>query len=407
MIITSDLLIKRALYKQGISLLTKARNLAKKYERLHYCLLIDQKIYVAQNTIRNFDHWSYFVNEYPKEEFEPIMEKIKREHEIDITGGRIQLLQATNDGFFRKQESLEELDKLYLPLIEKGEDYPPTFISKLQYYTTLGFYYMHRDIEKSVYYCEKAVELIESRSEFYSLRYMTHIVCIGNLLLLYALTRRFEEMRKLLNKLMGISPFDKSHRNAINETYLHFETTYCRICIDYPQRRKVIRKIDNDFSKRTPPISRSRLSLIASNLAMNYFIDHNFKKSLEWLNRMDEWQDLNTEKTFILVHRLFRLILYYEMEKFDLLLYSITNTYRSLLHNKLLFPFEKVIIKLLEKLMETANLKLRTKLLETTLQEINRMQQEESLKLIFELFNFPGWIKCKISGKKFTEMLAD
>ncbi len=400
MIAVSNVLMKRALYKQGISLLNKARNLAEKHEFLHHCLLIDQKLYVANNTTLNFEYWDYFVHDYPREEFNPIIERLQKEHEILISNGRVHLIQSSDDGLLRKQGSLKELDELYAPLLQKGEDYAPTFQSKIQYYTTIGFYYMHRDIEKAIYYCEKSLELIESKQEFYNQVYVKQIVCMGNLLLLYALTRKMDKMRELLDRVMNISTLNKSHKNLILETYVLFETGYCKINSDYPLRKKVIRKIDHDFKKYTSFFSRSRLFMIASNLSFNYFQDQKYKQSLEWLNRMDELQDRSTEKNVIIVHRLFRLILYYEMDKIDLLQYSINNVYRHLQYHKRLFPFEKIIIKMLENLIDKDSNKSKIKILEAAHEEINKLQQKESLKFILELFNFHTWIKTKIDTKK-------
>ncbi len=407
LLILSDVLIKRALYKQGISILNKARNIAKKLERYHYCLMIDQKIYFAQNTIRNFDFWGYYINDYLKQEFQPMVEKLTREQEIQCFGAKVNRSMVKQDYLIRTKEALHELEGTCLPLLQKGDDYAQTFISKIQYYNTAGYFHdQHNQFEEASMYYEKAVELYENSPEFHSTRYMTYVMCLNNLLNSYALAHNLTALKTNLGKLNGIQAKDKSHKIVLQQVSWLYEIILCKFSADQSFRKRSIKRIEAEFIRQYSQVlipSRIKISL---NLSVNFFIEANYKKSLEWLNKMDEFSSNVNYKSFFAVSRLYRLVLYYEMEKYDLLQYSISNTYRSLQHSKLLFKLEKVVIKTLEKLIDQNNARQREKILKNALEELEPIQGDITLFHVLNIFDFIAWIRSKLSGDEFRNFIA-
>ncbi len=409
-IVSGEVLIKRALYKQGFNLLQKARNLAMKYERFHYCLIIDQKINEVQHLVKSVDYWRYFVEEYTRREFEPLEEKIRIDREMQCYAAKLNIFMLNKDGLVRTEESLKELDKLFLPLMKKPDTYPQSLISKLQYYTLASVYYTRFNrFDLSVVYATKAVELFELYPFFYELRYMNYVISMNNLLICYTSIRDFGKVKDTLLKLQSVPVKDKAHGYAIAEVVWVFETFYFMYNTAESGRRRYLRRTETEvlkYMKRITPVNRVTISM---NIAINHFMEGQFKKSLEWINRLDD-QGITAEpfKSTYAIMRLFRLILFYEMGKLDLLQYSISNTYRSLHHNKLLFTLEKVVIKTLEKLVgEGSNKKNREIILRNALEVLEPLKNDKTFFHVLSLFNFVGWIKCKLLNRSLLCLMND
>jgi hypothetical protein len=111
-------------------------------------------------------------------------------------------------------------------------------------------------------------------------------------------------------------------------------------------------EIETGLQKYKSKINKARELAFYYNLAVAYFADNNFSLSLSWINRIVQ-QEKN-EHRLDLQHfaRIFRLILFYELGKYDLLEYECLNTERYLRGQKVWGIKERNLIKLIEKLPE-------------------------------------------------------
>ncbi len=406
-LIAAETLTKKALYKQALGVLNKAKSLAHKFEFFHYCLHIDQRIYQVQNITGNIEYLDYYLNEQYRTEFKPMMDTILIEREIQNFSVKMLKFQVKKDNYLRTTEAISELDKTFTPLLKLGEDYPRSFIAKANYHTVAGYYYkQHKKFPEAIHHFNALVELYESSPHHHTTRYMSYLTFLGNLLYVYSISSRYVELKETIARAQNIQPKDKSHKIYLQHTLFLYECEYFKNCTQVPERKKTLKKIELEFLKSLKHAAISQKFYIGISLSVNYFIDGQFKKALEWLNRVDENSSHLNYKGFFSVIRIYRLVLYYEMGKTDLLQYTISNTYRSLQYSKNLFTLEKQIIKAIEKLIDLEHHpRERDKILENALSELNRIKEDAENSMIFKIFNFIGWIRCKLEKKNFHSLM--
>ncbi len=139
-------------------------------------------------------------------------------------------------------------------------------------------------------------------------------------------------------------------------------------------------------------------------ISLNYFYDPNFKKALEVIDMLSIYYPKGENKNLITLINLYKLILYFETGKADLLIYSIQNTYRFLYKNNCYSLMEKTLIKLLKDLIVEPSEKYRKDIWTSALTLLLPLYKEVHSRHTFALFNFPGWIHCKLEGKSLKEI---
>ncbi len=406
MIVLAEVLIKRSLFKQSLAVLAKAKNLANLEERYNYTLIINQKTMNAHNYLRNVDYWNYYTQEYRDKEFAATINKLVIDQDVQSHGLNMTRFQVRQDELLRSPEALKEFEKTLLPLLKKGDDYPQTIASKFQYNSIVGYYYLQlNNFDKAIFYIKHCCELYDQNKYLHSTRPMFRVITLGNLMCAYATGKKFEELKQVLLKLNSLHFKDKFHASFALQLYWVYESNYCKNRYDYPNRKKSLKKLELDFLKQYTEVFIQNKIPIVTNISINYFIDGNPKKALEWLNKLDEYSTHTNYKSLFAVIRLYRLIIYFEMDKIDLLQYSIANTYRSLQHSNLLFNLEKVLIKMLGKLLEENSPKYREQVYKVARAELEPLKKDNSVWHVLLIFNFMGWLDCKIESTNFNHLM--
>jgi hypothetical protein len=63
--------------------------------------------------------------------------------------------------------------------------------------------------------------------------YNNHTVAYHNLMFTYSRVKKFAEVRSILDKLYAMKPRTKTHRFVIMQSYVTYESNYCKYIYDY------------------------------------------------------------------------------------------------------------------------------------------------------------------------------
>jgi hypothetical protein len=110
-------------------------------------------------------------------------------------------------------------------------------------------------------------------------------------------------------------------------------------------------EIEEGIKKYKDKINQARLLMFFYNISISYFVLENWKLSHAWLLKIIEQPKTDHRLDIQYFSRLFRLVLYYELNKHDLLEYELINVERYLRQNKAWFAYEATIIKFFKKLL--------------------------------------------------------
>ncbi len=408
MILVANSLFARDLLTQGLAVLAKAKKIATKREMFHYVLIINEKIHAGQSGINTKAYNEYYVTEYEKQEFEPISEKLRIEQEVRTILLKRKLFNDNQISMMRTKEAFKYLDDHFLPIIKKGESYPKSFKAKIEFCIIAAYYYQqYNNYEKATYYFQKAVDLFENENPMQGENHQDYIIALHNLLFSYARVKNFVDSRSVLDKLTNLTAKNRYQRTSILRTYCLYESNYCRHNYNYEHRKRNLKVIETNVTKYQKDFSPVFYVNVMNNLSVNYFIQKDFKKALEWVNLIEGNEASSKLVSHLCIIKIYKLIIYYELDKIDLLSYAIRNTYRYILKNRQFSNFEKHFFTALKKIVnEPSRIKQNKIWLETkdSLLELKETKEESQ---VFLLFNFTGWINCHVNKQDYFNLMNE
>lgn len=404
----SDLLMERQLLKQARNALEKARKKAVRKELFYYVLIVDERLYNVSSNMGDTAYEEYVFHHYTEREFLPLINKIIVEEDLRISMLKRRMFNDRFSGLVRDEHSFKALNDYLWPVISKGEDYPQSFRSLNDYYIITAYYFQQLgDANKAVYYFEKSAEYTEENNPHPRGNVPYATVAKHNLLFAYSRNRLQYKMRPILDKLYSTKHTHKTLRTMVMRTYCTYEADYCRHFPEYPLRERKLREIEGQFEKHFSKTNTLQFMHACMNLSTAYFCDSNFKKALSFITQMESREGFYEQRQMVGIIKLYKLIVFLEMGKHDLLAFSFRNTYRYLLKNSNYKAFEKIVMSTLRKMTEADSVRKQKILLEAAYNELIPIKNDPNERMVFHLFEFTGWIKCKLEGKDFRNLMSE
>lgn len=406
MISVGNVLAERLLVNQSLAIFKKARKLALKKEYIHYVLMLDQKIHHHETGLLNQAHADHFRFKYRSEEFDPLIKQLELELESEIYLLNRRLFSQKNSTLMRTKEAHKELKNTFEKYVKKGEHPLMTFNARIKFYIVSAYYYQQlNEFDKAVYFFQKSVHAFENENPNPTENYNNYAVAYHNLMFTYSRVKNLEGVRTVLDKLYVLKPRTKTHRMVIMQSCVTYESNYCKYVYNYSLRKKRLAETERYFLNNKSRIHKQLYLQTCINLSINYFIDKKFKKALEILHNVSEYESMEYYKDMVSVMKVYRLIIYMEMGKMDLLSFAIRNTYRHMLKHMQYFEFEKVVIETLKNIINIHSVKEQHKILKQTAIKLNELKQNPDTAQVFLIFNFSGWIACKVRNIDYHDLM--
>jgi tetratricopeptide (TPR) repeat protein len=329
-------------------------------------------------------------------DFDGLINSIKQEQEANEFLLKRRLFSMKNNALMRSEDSAKELDRIFKQYVHTNENEIISFDAKGKYYIVAAYYYQqHNKLGKAIAYFEKCAQLFDEENPNPSENYNSYVVVLHNLMFTYSRLGDFGKVREVLDGLLAIKPRTKLHKKGIMQSYITYESMYCKFYPQFGLRKQKLRESETYILNNEKDMQQQLYLSSVFHLSVNYFIDSNFKKALEIINLLDKLESQPYLKDYISVAKIYRLIIYFEMGKTDLLAFSIRNTYRFILKNMLMYKFEKEVIGALRKIINTANRVEQNRIWQETYSKLRKLQTDTNLYQVFALFNFSNWIHCK------------
>jgi tetratricopeptide (TPR) repeat protein len=406
MIVVGRALSDRSLLEQAIKLLNKARRFAFKRQLYKYVLILDDLLHELESRVGSQNHFDYFISEKKKNDFDELINSIKQEQEANEFLLKRRLFSMENNALMRSEDSAKELDRIFKQYVTIDENEIISFDAKGKYYIVAAYYYQqHNKLGEAIAYFEKCAQLFDEENPNPSENFNSYVVVLHNLMFTYSRLGDFVKVREVLDRLHTIKPRTKLHKKGIMQSYITYESMYCKFYPQYNLRKKKLRDAETYLLANEKDMQQQLYLSSVFHLSVNYFIDCNFKKALEIINLLDKLESQPYLKDYISVAKIYRLIIYFEMGKTDLLAFSIRNTYRFILKNMLMYKFEKEVIGALKKIINTANRVEQNRIWQETYSKLRNLQTDTNLYQVFALFNFSNWIYCRLKKLEYAKLM--
>lgn len=397
-LIDIEISYNKNLNKQCLSLIKKAKTIAKQFERWAYYI--------------NICNWE--IKEYYKSYDFTSVEKINLELQqaneyhktyIDycILRNKLQILYNQKGILKIRNKEAEKMLKSYMahPLLSERNT-PSTFLSIIIYYSIKEKYY--RSNNNFIKYQEtviKRMSLFEKNKHFISDQPTEYLNAIDNYNISLFELKQYNKVPEAIEKMKNIFKIAQSaitpHLKSIID--LEIITT----TLSYNNRignHEAVIKTYKDMLAQEEELSQIKKGawiVAVYNTALSCISSNNYEEALAPLNKL-----LNIQKNDGLREDIFSmsllltLITHYELENDRLLEYSVQSAYRQLLKKQKLFKTEEAIVKFLKRSLKFPPSKLKHSLeFKKLYEELKVILRNPYEQKFLEYFDILKWLETK------------
>jgi len=413
LLLQTEVLFKKSLYKQCKKLLAKAKELAYEYENNILLLNIlewEKKIMSMELYILKTE--DIIESVYREEQL--ILEKVQNTNEYWKLAARTYRLYSTT-GPARNDEEVKTFANLMAKRHPWNERQKLPYLAKVFRYNAYGFHFFSiNDYKKSYEYIQKELTLwennplqIKEHITFYTLALNNMVLVCGRLKKYKERLENIEKLRMIPKQWTKIAYEDMDSkiflRLCVFETDTYIKTGECEKGI------ALVPKIEEGLDALGDKLIQKRMLLtVYFNISYLYFIAGNYSKALYWQNKILNHPYIDIGLDIICFSKILNLLIHFEMNNVQLLEYVVKSTYRFLYKKNRLYKVESSVLNFIRKKLPAMNTpkkriesfrELREELIE------NSKNPNESGLLVY--FDFVEWLQSKIENRSFAEILRE
>jgi hypothetical protein len=344
----AEFLFEKRLYNASIELLKKAGVLAEKHERRTQLL---EMLQMEANVIK-------------EKEQTLLDEKLAKNHArqsaiLDQLNEEAQLIIDRNIVFLNTRKSFQPDAATTAQLPEWINEEPEIKAGKSFNYNfnrlsaIAIFHSKHGRHEQAADVYELLVQLWENYPERELSERLPYKKMLANNIVVNQLLQRNEKVEKLIAELKK-HPCHTSEEEAEQFQVTAFAELMLLMNIgQWEKLENLVRKIEEGLNIYKTKINKARELAFRFNIGICWFVLGNWKASVFWLNEIIDTNKTDHRRDIQQLARIFRLLLYFELDKHDLLEYELINAERYLRQHKAWSAWEASIVRLIKKTLET------------------------------------------------------
>lgn len=403
-----EILYKKALYKECNKFVTRAKDIAEKYEKFYYWFeLINWEKKLLEEAYES----GVFSKDLDKliEEETAVIEKLRNLAEYHILYSKINYI-FRSEGFTRNESEREVVASIADYHLIKGKN---TALSTRA--TTICYYIKGlcaastRDYEDALINFKKAKSVIESKLHIKADLQARYISTLNFLMHCYIDSYRFEQAEGTVNQLKALinekdySSLDSSVR-LFTSIYIGQMQLYNRQG-DFKKTLKLVPEIEAGLERYGEKINKEKLLLFTYNTAYACFGVGEYRLALRHINEVLNDNEKMLRQDIYSFSRIFNLVIHFELNNHDFLEYDMKSTARYL--NKQVKDYEVETLFMKEmKALSRVNSELEQKQVflefDSQLETLLEIDREN---VILEYFDLKSWLRSKIEGIGFSESI--
>ncbi|MGE4290213.1 MAG: hypothetical protein AB7E36_16155 [Salinivirgaceae bacterium] len=403
----AKILYNKALYRQSLIMLEKAKMQAKKTERelLYFEMIEFEKLIESQYITRSLENRADELS-----------------LESDVLNQRLTLAGALSNlalklyGFYLKHGYVRsEEDQLAITDFFHGNmpafSYDKLgFSEKMYLYQSHVWYYLIiQDFLMQYRYSLKWVELIKNTPETLSANNGLYVKGMNNMLEGLYFAGDFGRFEK---GLLELEAFAEAHQAGFTKNvellfwYHYFIHTINRHFMSgtFTEGTRHVPKIVAFIEQNEIYLDNHMVLIFYYKIACLYFGSDDYKNTIKYLNLVINYKDAELRSDLQCFARILNLMAHFEMQNYELIEYLVRTTYRFLSKMKDLHRAQKEILFFLRRLPSLPQDKL-TDAFCNLLAELKQLRQDPYEKRPFLYLDIISWLESKISGVAVQEVI--
>ena len=402
-----EVLHNKALYKECSKVLRKAKKMAYSFEKFYYLLeLINwEKVLIEESYSRG--KFNKNIDELVEEEHD-VLEKLRNVAEYQILYSQINYV-FRKGGYTRNEKERKIVDEILNHHLIKGKN------TALSVQATTACYYIkglcawtNRDLEDANVNFNKVIDRF-NRHPLMTQELPKRYTRVLNGMLMYNINKQnykaFFEGLDQLKSLAGKEHFKSIDLQIRIFTFSHnAELLAYESMGDYEKGESLVNEIINGLKRYRFKISKEDEVLFYYNISRYYFGAGNYKKGLEYVNKVLNDNEGDLRQDIYTFTRILNLLIHYELKNYDLLDYIIKSTLRFIKKKQRNYEFENLFIKHIKKLVRAhqveKELENEYKFLKS---EMVRIFKDPYEQVALEYIDVISWVDSKLEGVSYAE----
>lgn len=405
----SRILSSKALYREALKQLKKAKELARKFS--NYLVLLDALI--AERNILSVmpdKNISEMRKQIYEEELDTVR-KLSKNFEYSWLSDQM-VICIEQKGDFSDAERSKEMEKIMqMPLICKDSNAEDLNMKFYMLHTKLFYHLGKNDLLNVKVLLEKEIELLEQNRHFIDDNPRNYSSALINYLMFSQLTGFRKDVLTAITKLNALRKKLKNKVPLSLQLQISFHAANSEMLVyknsaDTRRGRNLVKRLETElpkFGNEIPP--QLRISLL-SNIASFLVMDGNYEAALKFNNKMLEEAGLNFKSDVYLFGRLLNLVIHYGLGNYDLLEYNVENTYKFFREKNALNKAENLIFAHFKRLLR-AEQNEHNELFNELHFGLKKLQMDNNIQNLFAMLNFEIWAKAEAEGITMAEVLKN
>ena len=405
-----EILYRKALYKECVKFIKRAKKIAKDHEKFYYLFeLISWEKLLIEEAFEQGE-FNKDLDLLIQEEME-VIEKLRNLAEYHIIYSRINYI-FRSGGFSRNETERLEVDKIANHHLIKGKNTALSNRAASICYYIQGFCHAtKRDFATAMSKFQRTKAILDKNSLIKSDLPERYVRTIKNLIFCHIDNHDLNKAQELVNELNSIT--NKKGFNSIDIRVKIF-TAACSTQLiiydklgEYQKGLKLVEEMKKGMNEYKSKLNKEQTILFNYHIGYIYFGAGLFKESLKWINKILNDNEQILRQDIYSFARLFNLILHYELGNIDLLEYIIKSTSRYLKKTEKDYQSEDVLIKYLKELIKIEHESDRIKIYLSAKTEFELLFKNKKEEIILQFFDVISWLTSKVENISFEQAVKN
>lgn len=407
MIHSAEILYKKALYQQCLKMLKSTEKQAVKFEKYHILIEIQLKF---KRLIENTGY-----SDIKPAAIDAILSKDLNyietiQNYCELWHIKSKLFQRLNTkGVARSENDRMDYDSIVAPLQKTNLniDFDSQYLVN---HTKSAYYFAIDDTKKSVISMHKNIRLFQANKNiiltepnvYFST--LTNVIYSHNSLGEHEKAAYYLSLLKALPKQLGDNrneDLDIKLFSSINSIELNLHN--CRG--EFKKSIALEQIIQEGFRLYGSKISKIRRSYLAFSMAVAFFGNTDYTNALKWINYILNDSNLDQKEDIFCFTQLLNLIIHFELNHNQLLLYAIKNTHRYLKLRNRVYAFETVFVDYITRINKVPSKINQIDLLADVANKLNVLRNDPFEKNAFNYFDFAVWAQSKVENTSYSALI--
>ena len=401
------ILFDRGLYPQAEKILVKAAETAQHFEQHSLTLQITElHKQVCECQL------SGIASQLPAADnrhIKTICRQIQNTNELSNIASKLYALHLQL-GFARTQKDLDLLDRYFKPRLELRQDHPQSFSERFHWYQAKAWYhYIRHNFAYAYRYGRAWIEMFDDNPHMKTIMYGNYLHGYSHFLEGAYLMRRYGKFVEHISRFEAESTLTGSiNKNAVMISQHVLFTARINKCImegSFKEGLWLTRSVDGYMKRYARHLSMYDRMMLNYKIAVLYFGDGNYAKCMEYLSEIIAVKDPNIRRDLQCYARMLNILASYECGS-TALESQIKSVFAFMVRMNDMTEMKRELFMLFRKIggKEASD---RKKEFEMLYERLKPYENHPYERRTFYYFDLTSWLKSKITGKSFGEILRE